>query len=196
MTENELFYELLPSSFGSLALLWGEGAEGLRVHRIFLSNQQVRAKDEVRARHPGACLGTHPALRSLGERLQAFLGGERVHFDLQRMALERCSDFQRRVILTEYSIPRGRVSTYGRIAGALGVTGGARAVGSALARNPFPLVIPCHRAVRSDGSVGGYQGGASMKRALLELEGVEVSPAGRVLVDHFYEPTPPTREVW
>jgi len=112
------------------------------------------------------------------------------------VALERCTDFQRRVILTEYSIPRGRVSTYGRIARALGVMGGARAVGSALARNPFPLVIPCHRAVRSDGAMSGYQGGAPMKRALLEMEGVEVSPAGRVLVDHFYEPTAPTREVW
>jgi methylated-DNA-[protein]-cysteine S-methyltransferase len=73
------------------------------------------------------------------------------------------------------------VSTYRRIAGHLGVPGGARAVGNALATNPFPIVIPCHRAIRSDGTLGGYQGGLVMKRALLEQEGVDIDERGRVL---------------
>jgi methylated-DNA-[protein]-cysteine S-methyltransferase len=55
-----------------------------------------------------------------------------------------------------------------------------------LARNPFPIIIPCHRAIRSDGRLGGFQGGPAMKRALLELEGVEISAAGRVLAERFY----------
>ena len=59
-------------------------------------------------------------------------------------------------------------------------------MGSALARNPFPIVIPCHRAVRSNGELGGYQGGVEMKRALLEMEGVPVLPGGRVLMDRVY----------
>jgi methylated-DNA-[protein]-cysteine S-methyltransferase len=54
-------------------------------------------------------------------------------------------------------------------------------VGNALARNPFPLIVPCHRAIRSDGRLGGYQGGPAMKRALLEFEGVAAAADGRVL---------------
>jgi len=78
------------------------------------------------------------------------------------------------------------VSTYGRIANHLGIPGGARAVGQALARNPFPIIIPCHRAIGAGGDLGGFQGGAAMKRALLELEGVELSSSGRVETDRYY----------
>jgi methylated-DNA-[protein]-cysteine S-methyltransferase len=56
----------------------------------------------------------------------------------------------------------------------------------ALARNPFPLLIPCHRAIRSNGKLGGFQGGPGMKRALLELEGIEFSPTGKVLTDRIH----------
>jgi methylated-DNA-[protein]-cysteine S-methyltransferase len=59
-------------------------------------------------------------------------------------------------------------------------------VGRALSRNPFPIVVPCHRAIRSDGHLGGFQGGREMKQALLELEGVEVAPPGKVTTDRFY----------
>jgi len=86
----------------------------------------------------------------------------------------------------EYKIPRGWVSTYGRIAGKLGNAGAARAVGTALSRNPFPLIVPCHRAVRSDGSLGGYAGGIAMKKRLLELEGIESDGYGRVINRRFW----------
>jgi methylated-DNA-[protein]-cysteine S-methyltransferase len=118
---------------------------------------------------------------SLGERMQAFLEGEPISFGLDSAALENCSGFQRRVLVAEHAIPRGWVSTYGLIAAHLGVVRGARAVGTALARNPFPLIIPCHRAIRSNGELGGYQGGLAMKRCLLEMEGAEVSDAGAVV---------------
>jgi len=101
-----------------------------------------------------------------------------VVFDLEAVALELCGEFQRRVLLAEHGIPRGWVSTYGRIANYIGSTGAGRAVGTAVAENPFPIIIPCHRAVRTDGTLGGYQGGKGMKRALLEMEGVEFKGAG------------------
>ena len=86
--------------------------------------------------------------------------------------LAGCSAFGRRVLEEVHRIPRGRVATYGMIARALGSPGATRAVGSACARNPLPLFIPCHRVVRSDGTLGGYAGGAALKRLLLEWEGV------------------------
>ena len=80
----------------------------------------------------------------------------------------------------------GSLSTYGRIARELGVVGGGRAVGNALAANPFPLLIPCHRAVRSTGALGGYQGGLEMKKALLEMEGVVFSSPIKVSLNKVY----------
>ncbi len=71
-------------------------------------------------------------------------------------------------------IPEGKVTTYGEIAKALGGRKFARAVGRALNRNPYPVKIPCHRVVRSDGLVGGYRNGIREKIRLLKKEGVKV----------------------
>jgi methylated-DNA-[protein]-cysteine S-methyltransferase len=122
----------------------------------------------------------------LTEQIQSCLKGEAVDFRLSLIDLEQCSEFQRRVLLAENKIPRGWVSSYGRIARRLGIPNSARAVGTALARNPFPIIIPCHRTVRSNGDLGGFGGGLKMKRELLELEGVQFSTTGRVLTDRFY----------
>jgi methylated-DNA-[protein]-cysteine S-methyltransferase len=131
---------------------------------------------------PGSC----DTVQDLGSHIQSFLKGKPVSFALDQLAMDTCSDFQRKVLLAEHNIPRGMVSTYGRIARHIGRTGAARAVGTALARNPFPIVIPCHRAVRSDGTLGGYQGGLSMKRALLEVEGVLISSDGKIIDPKFF----------
>ena len=101
------------------------------------------------------------------------------------MDLDRCSQFQRGVIIAEYWVPRDYVTTYGRLARQVGASRASRAAGRALATNPFPIVIPCHRAVRSDGSLGGYQGGVEMKARLLEMEGVQVE-RGRVLMNRVF----------
>jgi methylated-DNA-[protein]-cysteine S-methyltransferase len=83
-------------------------------------------------------------------------------------------------------IPMGKVTTYGAIAKAIGFPGAARAVGQALGANPNPIVVPCHRVVRSDGVLGGYSGGEGprTKAKLLAREGVRVT-AGRVNLDKF-----------
>jgi O-6-methylguanine DNA methyltransferase len=73
-------------------------------------------------------------------------------------------------------IPRGQVATYAQIARAAGSPGAARAVGSAMAANPVPVVVPCHRVVRSDGRPGEYaMGGSAAKERMLRAEGVEVT---------------------
>jgi methylated-DNA-[protein]-cysteine S-methyltransferase len=83
-------------------------------------------------------------------------------------------------------IPMGKVTTYGAIAKAIGFPGAARAVGQALGANPNPIVVPCHRVVRSDGVLGGYSGGEGprTKAKLLAREGVRVT-AGKVNLDEF-----------
>lgn len=181
-----LSYVLVPSAFGALSIVWQETGAGSQVRRVFLSREGVLAQDLLQMAFPHAGPRSCAAIAELGERVRRFLDGEAVDFDLSLLALERCSPFQRAVLLAERGIPRGWVSTYGKIAAHLEVPGGARAVGRALSRNPFPIVIPCHRAIRSDGRLGGFQGGREMKQALLELEGVEVTPPGRVATDRVY----------
>lgn len=94
--------------------------------------------------------------------------------------LTRLGPFEQEVLALLRRIPAGTVRTYRDIAKALGQPGAARAVGMACARNPLPLLIPCHRVVRSDGGLGGYslRGGVALKRRLLEAEGALPSLRG------------------
>ena len=87
------------------------------------------------------------------------------------------SGFQRQVWGALAQIPPGQTRSYGQIAAAIGHPGAARAVGSACAANPVPIIVPCHRAVASDGSLGGYSGGLEIKRALLAAEGSPMAGA-------------------
>ena len=81
------------------------------------------------------------------------------------------SGFSERVLRATAAIPYGEVSNYGAVASAAGSPRGSRAAGNALGANPIPIVIPCHRVLRSGGVLGGYAGGPERKRLLLELEG-------------------------
>src|SRR5437016_3266910 len=108
------------------------------------------------------------ALREIRQSIASFLSGKgnlaRVPVDL------RGTVFQRRVWQALSRIPRGETRTYGEIARAIGNPAAVRAVGSACGANPVALVVPCHRAVRTDGGLGGYAWGIARKKRLLELE--------------------------
>lgn len=95
--------------------------------------------------------------------------------------LEQLPDFERQVLLKTLEIPRGEVRPYAWIAAELGRPLAVRAVGNALARNPVPFVVPCHRVVRSDGRIGNYgAGGPTAKRALLDGEGLDTDELERL----------------
>ena len=98
----------------------------------------------------------------------------------------RPTDFTDSVYAMTSRIPMGRVTTYGAIAKAIGFPGAARAVGQALGANSNPIVVPCHRVVRSDGLLGGYSGGEGLrtKEKLLAREGVQVAD-GKVNLGKF-----------
>jgi methylated-DNA-[protein]-cysteine S-methyltransferase len=115
-----------------------------------------------------------------------YLAGNTVEFSLDDLDLGVCGAFQQRVLRLQFQIPRGKVGTYGGLADRLDHPQAARAVGTALARNPFPLVIPCHRAIRGDGTLGGFGGGLKMKRALLKMEEVGFDRKNRIQKSHFW----------
>ena len=90
---------------------------------------------------------------------------------VSRAAWARMSLFERKVYQATCGIPKGQTRSYRWVAEQIGHPSAARAVGNALRRNPFAPSVPCHRVVRSDGSLGGYRGGRTKKRALLRQEG-------------------------
>ena len=112
--------------------------------------------------------------------LHQFFGGHGKVANPRSLDLSNVSTFRRNVYKLLCRIPRGRVTTYGAIAQSLGGKRYSRAVGTAVAKNPFPLIVPCHRVVPASGEVGNYgmggrepSTGTYMKRRLLELEGVK-----------------------
>jgi methylated-DNA-[protein]-cysteine S-methyltransferase len=180
------FYVVVPTTFGTIGIVWWKAIAGPRVRQVFLSREQMPAEHLIHDEYPNSQQSSSTSVIELSAQIQHFLEGKAVVFDLERIALEVCGEFQRKTLLAEYGIPRGWVSTYGRIAKHIGVAGGSRAVGRALAENPFPIIIPCHRAVRTDGEIGGYQGGCEMKKALLAMEGVLFTGTGRVLMERVH----------
>jgi methylated-DNA-[protein]-cysteine S-methyltransferase len=177
---RKVLYLTRPTPFGRVALAWDAESEARGVMRIALPRPGLEAEAIIRAEWPRALRASSEATDNLADRIAAFLEGEPLEFGLEGIALEERSPFQRRVLAAEHAILRGWVGTYGGIAAHIGRPGAGRAVGRALATNPFPIVIPCHRAIRSDGLIGGYQGGPGMKRILLEREGVVLSSKGVV----------------
>ena len=136
---------------------------------MFVSDDGVlREIAFVWSRRPVPPRSDHPALAVVERQLQEYAKGERRAFDLPFEA--EGTEFQRAVWRRLVAIPYGERWTYGDVARALRRPGASRAVGLACARNPIPLVIPCHRVVGSDGSLTGFGGGMAMKRALLDLE--------------------------
>ncbi len=121
--------------------------------------------DLVYAKTPPPALAA--LLRAVIDRQESYAGP---------LDLTALSAFQRRVLAAVRAIPKGSVRTYGQIAAAIGQPRAARAVGSALARNPLPFVIPCHRVIAHGGRLGQYSdGGPTMKRRLLLREGVDLA---------------------
>jgi methylated-DNA-[protein]-cysteine S-methyltransferase len=107
--------------------------------------------------------------RGAVRQVSLYLEGKLRVFDLPLDL--RGSPFRRRVLAAVSKIPYGKTSSYGDIARRAGSPGGARAVGQAVGANPIPIIVPCHRVIASDGSLGGFGLGLPMKRRLLHLEG-------------------------
>ncbi len=107
--------------------------------------------------------------------LEQYFAGRRERFELP-LDWRLSRGFTRRVLRATARIPYGGVGTYGQVAAAAGSPRGSRAAGNALGANPLPIVVPCHRVLRTGGTLGGYTGGTERKRLLLKIEGVRANP--------------------
>ena len=176
-------YDLIPWTFGEIGLVRRAGAGRFPICRILLPHAGESMTGKIMGNFPGAV----PRAGKWDEiclQIRDLLSGRAVDFAAEGLDFGSVKGFALSVLLADGKIPRGRVMTYGGLAASVGIAGGARAVGNVMAGNPFPLAIPCHRVVRSDGSLGGFGGGLSMKRALLAMEGVCLDHKGRVFSEY------------
>ena len=128
----------------------------------------------------GSGLERTPATGEIMDKIKRYCSGEKIVFEKNDLNWSLLTPFQQKVFKAAIKVPYGTVVTYASLARKAGCPNSSRAVGNALARNPLPLFIPCHRIVRGDGKLGGFSagGGIALKRKLLELE--EASVATRV----------------
>ena len=108
------------------------------------------------------------ALSAATGALDDYFAGTARSFEME-LDFSHASSFATRVLTALLEVPFGEVTTYGRLAAAAGTS--PRAVGGAVGSNPIPIIVPCHRVIAADGSLGGFSGGLDRKRALLAIEG-------------------------
>lgn len=167
-------FTVFDSAIGSCGIAWGPGG----ITAVQLPEESA---DEVRAAFGRAQPGVveavpPPEIRAVVERIQALLAG-RSRDDLADVVLDtsQLSDFLRRVYAVTRTIAPGHTLSYGQVAERVGSPGSARAVGRAMGANPYPIIVPCHRVLGADGSIGGFSahGGAMTKRRMLLSEGAD-----------------------
>ena len=152
---TNVFYYDFPKPIGQL----GIAANPHGLTHIFLPNHYPIEN---------AIISETPIIRWTSEQLQEYFCGKRNFFDLPLSP--HGTAFQRRVWTALCTIPYGETCSYKEIAAQVGSPGGSQAVGQANAHNPIPFIIPCHRVIAADGSLGGYSLGLDRKQWLLDLE--------------------------
>lgn len=165
------------TALGACGIAWGPG--GITAIQL-PERDQAATLARLGRRVPGARRESPPpAVVAATRRIAAFLAGATDGFDDLPLDLAGIGDFERAVYRETRAIPAGATATYGEIAARIGEAGKGydvalpRAVGQALGRNPWPIVIPCHRVTGADGKIGGFSapGGRATKLKLLALEG-------------------------
>jgi methylated-DNA-[protein]-cysteine S-methyltransferase len=171
----ETGYALFDTAIGSCAVAWGErGLLGVQLPEP----DAARTRSRMRRRFPRASETTPPTeVQRAINGIVALINGEAVDFSAVALDMERVPAFHRRVYEVARAISCGATLTYGDIAKRLGVPAEAREVGEAMGRNPFPIIVPCHRVLAAGGKLGGFSapGGVATKRRLLAIEGARAT---------------------
>jgi O-6-methylguanine DNA methyltransferase len=168
-------FALFDTAIGQCGIAWGErGVAGVQLPEAGETETRARMLHRFPAAGEAA---PPPEVQNAVERIVALLRGEGSDLAAVTLDMDDVPAFHRRVYEVARTIPPGMTLSYGDVAARLGAPGAARAVGQALGRNPFPIVVPCHRVLAAGGKIGGFsaQGGVSTKRRMLAIEGAQMS---------------------
>jgi len=160
-----LHYRVFDTEFGCMAIAATE--EGLAALALPCASEVDTLFQLGNRMETAQC--TDNLMPELVALLKRYFKGERIHFEV-KLDLSPSTDFQRRIWQAARHIPCGETRSYGWVAAQAGNPKAARAAGNAIGRNPIPVIIPCHRVIAGDGSIGGFSSGLDIKRRLLALE--------------------------
>ena len=166
-----VFFTLFDTAIGRCAIAWG--ARGIACVQLPEANEPT-TRARVLQQFPSAReAAPPPEAERARDRIIAYLRGEPGDLASVPLDMDLVPPFHRRVYEAARNIPQGATTTYGALAARIGAAGSARAVGQALARNPFAIIVPCHRVVAAGGRIGGFSanGGILTKFRLLAIEG-------------------------
>ena len=168
-------FTLFDTVIGRCGIAWGgRGVVGVQLPE----KRDLETRARLLQRFPGGHeSAAPPEVQRAVDDITALLRGEATDLSGVRLDMEGLSPFHRRVYEAARTIPSGTTFSYGDIAAQLGAPGAARAVGQALGRNPFAIVVPCHRVLAAGGKIGGFSanGGAATKLRLLSIEAAQVN---------------------
>jgi methylated-DNA-[protein]-cysteine S-methyltransferase len=167
-----MFYQIIKVGKDEIGLVWDNVGNRPRVESVYLSHGKEKLSDRICKEYPGMQCIKRKIPDGIDNAIIALFKGQNKKVSLSAINLKKLTEFQSQVLKQVYQIPRGKVVTYSGVAAGTGHPRAARAVGTVMANNPFPLIIPCHRVIRADRKVGQFGGGTQMKRELLEREGV------------------------
>jgi methylated-DNA-[protein]-cysteine S-methyltransferase len=170
-------FALFDTSVGHCGIVWGaRGVVGVQLPE----RDEGATRSRVQRRYPDACESPPPShIQQVIDDIVGLLRGEPRDLSSVTLDIEDVPPFQQLVYAVARSIPAGSTLSYGDIAKRLGDASAARDVGEAMGKNPFPIIVPCHRVLAAGGKVGGFSaaGGITTKLRLLQIEGAQVGEA-------------------
>lgn len=175
------FFVSADTHIGVIGIVWSvQNAKKPRLKRVYLPIESNDLRERIAIDFPYAKKNKNVPFPGVIGQLRSCLEGDDIFISSTILDLTSCTPFERRIYTHVRAIPRGQVRTYRYMAADVGHGRAARAVGNALKKNPFPLIIPCHRVIPSSRCVGAFQAGTAIKWALLEKEGVKIKNDGRI----------------
>ena len=173
-------YIINPRPLGEITIIWRKKPK-FQIEEIILSKPDKSSSQIAKEKYEQAeelhINKKSKQLNNVLKELDNYFNEEECKFSLEYLNLDKFTPFQRKVLEAEFKTKKGTINTYKDLAKAVGSPKAYRSVGTALSKNPYPIIIPCHRTVKSDRTIGGFGGvaeGLESKKILLELDGLMI----------------------
>jgi len=156
------------TDFGDAAVIYRENR--FSIIKILLPSSNRKYLFELIAKNRWGKPGFHQKAKMVSDLIIDYFNGRDLLIPLEWLDMDRLTKLQKSVLIATADIQYGKLSTYKKIAASVGFPKAYRFVGNTLANNPYPILIPCHRVIRSNSSIGGFTGGTELKKKLIALE--------------------------
>lgn len=183
---EKIYASFYKSDKGAFALIWHTVPE-FKLLKLFLEGRES-LKEQINFQYPAVFSGVSAKADELSVKIRKCLDFSNNNLPADKLEISSLGNFKKKILLTlRENVPPGKVISYAKLAEKAGYAKAARATGTAMSSNPFPLFFPCHRVVKSDRGIGNFGPGVELKRYLLGKEGVGFDTKGNVLEKYFIE---------